>query len=475
MPRIALTPAEEALVPRPHSSASQVATAVPSAYTRTATSPSPPPPQGRHPHHKHFHNTIAHHPYYSNSSAAASLTRLAQLASPSATSIPISESYSRSTTPGPRPSSPPILPQLPSGTLSSLSNYYNHQGINSNTGGEQEYPQNPQDTYYSQVPSRPSSPGPPRLAFAFAPRPTRSPSPQLHASLYDHQSWSSHFHRDTQSRPGSPPQQDHQYSWDSSLRVESPVPLSDPDNDSDAGNDSDDEDEGKTARRANSKGFLSKLRKTTSRLSFGDDNRRTRASEESERAPRISHDSASPPGRRKEILQDLSDEEKQQEPRKSRSSWRPSLSLIRQESNGSNLQYYLQNDPNHIHRSPDNSAENQYHISSKNNEGRRRRAKGGKASKKKRRRAKKRRAEQQATLKRQQQLYEQQLAEQAWLLPNLTQVLEKKTRYPLSYDDFEAFLRNQRAVEYLNFWTVRTLCTMHDLCTRVFCHRGLEK
>ncbi|KAF9365099.1 hypothetical protein BGX34_011372 [Mortierella sp. NVP85] len=250
---------------------------------------------------------------------------------------------------------------------------------------------------------------------------------------------------------------------------QSPVPVSDPDNDSDAGNDSDDEGEGKTARRVNSNGFLSKLRKTTSRLSFGDD-RRTRASGESERAPRISHDSASPPARRKEILQDLSDEEKQQEPRKSRSSWRPSLSLIRQESNGSKLQYYLQNDPNRIHGSPDNSAENHYHVSSKNNEGRRRRAKGGKASKKKRRRAKKRRAEQQAALKRQQQLYEQQLAEQAWLLPNLTQVLEKKTRYPLSYNDFEAFLRNQRAVEYLNFWTDVTaheqLCRTFDVSER---------
>ncbi|KAG0378101.1 hypothetical protein BGX24_004733 [Mortierella sp. AD032] len=98
------------------------------------------------------------------------------------------------------------------------------------------------------------------------------------------------------------------------------------------------------------------------------------------------------------------------------------------------------------------------------------RKKNSKASKKKRRRQKKRRAEKQAALQRQQQLYEQHLAEQALYLPELPQILDKKTRFPLSYDDFEAFLRSQRAVEYLNFWTDVTaherLCRTFDVSER---------
>ncbi|KAF9136609.1 hypothetical protein BGX30_011033 [Mortierella sp. GBA39] len=48
----------------------------------------------------------------------------------------------------------------------------------------------------------------------------------------------------------------------------------------------------------------------------------------------------------------------------------------------------------------------------------------------------------------------------------------RRTRYPLSYDDFEAFLRQQRAVEYLNFWTDVTaheqLCRTFDVSERRF-------
>ncbi|KAG0007029.1 hypothetical protein BGZ65_012087 [Modicella reniformis] len=354
MPRIALIPAEEALIPRPHSSASQVATS----------------------------------------------------------------------------------PQ-PSGTASSISNYNKHlYNVNSNNATEeQEYPQNPQDNYYSQA-------RPPRLAFALTPRPARSPSPQLHNTFHDHYPpWSSQFHRDIHPRAGSPLQQDRQDSWASSLRLEAPVLVSDSNHDSEDGNgngngnDSDDEREETQQKPSTSrrKSFLTRLRGATSRLSFGDD--RARGSQESERAQRPSLDSLSPPDSRKEVLQDLSYEEKQQEPRRrSRSGWRPSLSLIRQESHGSNIIYHLENDPSPV---------------ANNIKERRRRVKGGKNRKKGNHHAKRRHAAQQ----RQQQLYEQQLAEQAWFLPELTQILEKKTRYPLSYDDFEAFLRNHRAVEYLNFWT----------------------
>jgi hypothetical protein len=211
-------------------------------------------------------------------------------------------------------------------------------------------------------------------------------------------------------------------------------------------------------------------------LSLGDDYRRpSRASQESNQrgdsGPQPTRDSqdssTSRPGENggKEVLQDLSDEERAQEPRKSRSGWRPSLSLIRQESSngstGNSNNLYLQNNPNRISDMLPNMDPNYNSHNSPNNldgsnvqpkKGSRK--KNSKASKKKRRRQKKRRAEKLAALQKQQQLYEQQLAEQALYLPELPQVLDKKTRYPLSYDDFEAFLRSQRAVEYLNFWTV---------------------
>ncbi|KAG9327192.1 hypothetical protein KVV02_000908 [Mortierella alpina] len=498
MPRIALTPAEEALIPRPHSSASQVATAVPSAYTRTTGSPSSPP---RHPHHKNHHSSISYHPYYAHPSAAGSgsLAGLgAHLGSPSSASIPISttpDPYSRPSSPGPRPVSPSFQNQLAAVTPSASSN---------NLSTEQEYPQNPQDSYhgyYSQVPARSASPGPSRLAFSLTPRPARSPSPQLYNNLYDHhyQPRTSYFHRmshDVQPRPGSPLQQEHQESWDSNQRMESLAPESESDEEeSQDGNDSDDEREEKqrptAPRRSTSKSILKRLRETTSRLSFENGRRPSRTSQESERErererereqeqqpPRDSQDSTSTTRPGKEVLQDLSDEEKHLEPRKSRSGWRPSLSLIRQESSSSNAnQYYLQNDPSRIGEVPSsrNSMDNNNNsLQPSNTKGkRRRRTKGGKDSKKRKRRNKRKRAERLAAQKQlqlQQQLYDQQMAEQARTLPTLTQVLEKKTRYPLSYEDFEAFLRTQRAVEYLNFWADVTaheqLCRTFDVSER---------
>ncbi|KAG0284284.1 hypothetical protein BGZ96_011338 [Linnemannia gamsii] len=137
----------------------------------------------------------------------------------------------------------------------------------------------------------------------------------------------------------------------------------------------------------------------------------------------------------------------------------------------------MQNNPNRISDMLPNMDPNyDSHHSPSNHDGSNAQPKKGsrkknpKASKKKRRRQKKRRAEKLAALQRQQQLYEQQLAEQALYLPELPQVLDKKTRYPLSYDDFEAFLRSQRAAEYLNFWTDVTaherLCRTFDVSER---------
>jgi len=493
MPRIALTPAEEALVPRPHSSASQVATAVPSAYSRHSTSPGTP----RHPHHPNQHSSLAYHPYYANSSAANStLAGLHQ--SPSSASIPLSaDQYSRPASPSPhlqqqqQQQSSLSIYSIAGASTSSAAGGGGVGAIAPTTpasGSEQEYPQNPQDGYYSQVSPRPSSPGPPRLAFSLTPRPARSPSPQLYGNLYDqnYQPRSSYFSRgsyDAQPRPGSPLQQEHQESWDSSVRMESPAQMTDSEEDTDSDDEAEEDSRPRRKRRpepskhSNSKSILRRLKESTSRMSFGDDTsasasqRPYRTSQESDRAQRNSRDSSSTSLPGKEVLQDLSDEEKQQEPRKSRSAWRPSLSLIRQESDGSGMNSYLQNDPNRISGQPSNestgprrSTSNNRILNNNNNnnsssagaENKQKKSARTKNGKKKKRASKKRKAKEAATRQlRQQQLQQQQLAKQEDLsLPTLVQVLEKKTRYPLSYDDFEAFLRSRRAVEYLNFWTV---------------------
>lgn len=488
MPRIALTPAEEALIPRPHSSASQVATAVPSTYSRHSTSPGTP----RHPHHPNHHSGLAYHPYYTNSSAANStLAGLHQ--SPSSASIPLSaDQYSRPASPSPhlqqqqQQQSSVSMYSIAGASTSSATGGGGVGAIAPTTpasGSEQEYPQNPQDGYYTQVPPRPSSPGPPRLAFSLTPRPARSPSPQLYGNLYDqnYQPRSSYFSRgsyDAQPRPGSPLQQEHQESWDNSVRMESPAQLTDSEEDTDSDDEAEEDSRQRRKRRpeppkrANSKSILRRLKESTSRISFGDDTsasasqRPNRTSQESDPAQRNSRNSSSTSLPGKEVLQDLSDEERQQEPRKSRSAWRPSLSLIRQESDGSGMNSYLQNDPNRISNNgitgPRRSSSNNriLNINNSNNsngaEGKQKKSSRTKNGKKKKRASKKRKAKEAAARQlRQQQLQQQQLAKQEDLsLPTLVQVLEKKTRYPLSYDDFEAFLRSRRAVEYLNFWTV---------------------
>ncbi|KAF9916397.1 hypothetical protein BX616_003865 [Lobosporangium transversale] len=536
MPRISLTPAEEALIPRPHSSASQVATAIPSTYTRSSTSSSSKPRHHQHPHHRSRHASITHHPYYSNPSHVGSTivglgTHFSSLSSASIHNSATTDPYSRSSTPGPagKPSSRPSSP-----SNNHLSNIYHIPGIyssasniNISTSGEQEYPQNPQDSYHAnyppESPPQSASPGLSRLAIALGSRPARSPSPQLHSNLHNSHSHShsqpSYFprtsHDTVHSRPGSPLNQGHYDSWDTGHhpRVDSPLRSTsseeeDIDADSDMysedGNNSDDEGEGRgkshrhrstsSKHSNNSIGILRRLRESTSRLSFADEYKKSsRTSHESDRGvPRPSQDSSSSASRPiggKGALQGLSDEDKQQKQRQDSrrnrpSTWRPSLSLIRQESDystsaGGSNNYFLQNDLNYTNDLPSSSSNHQHPVSSSSNKGKRHPGSKGngksKANKKKRRRAaRKRRAEQQATQQREQrlqrQLYEQQLAEQARMLPHLSQVLEKRTRYPLSYDGFETFLRTQRAVEYLNFWADvaahEQLCRTFDVSER---------
>ncbi|KAG0022652.1 hypothetical protein BGZ81_008448 [Podila clonocystis] len=459
MPRIALTPAEEAQIPRPHSSASQVATAVPSAYTRASP--------GRH----------LYHPYYNNPSAGS----LAGLGSPSS-SIPGDIGYSRPSSPGPRPISP---------SPSSIIHHHHHHNTyppnNNHTisaPAEQEYPQNPQDSYayYPQVPPRSSSPGLSKLAFSLTPR-ARSPSPQLYSNLHHP---SSYFHRPSYDyshpRPGSPLQQEHQDSWDS-IR-ESPTPYTDSDGES--GDDSDDEQDDPTQsqrrrrpeakRSPSSKGILSRLKEKTSRLSFGDEvlrhqhqlhqqqhqekEKEKRSSQDSDAVRRSSQDSSTS-RQRKEVLHDLSDEEKQEEPRKSTSRWRPSLSLIRQESSSSNNgSQYLQNNPHRI--------SNNDHEEGGPKKKKARKGKSGKRKGKGQKRARKPRQDDSHLAYVNQGMYA--IPVQDLSLPSLAQVLDKKTRYPLRYEDFEEFLRSQRAVEYLNFWADVTaheqLCRTFDVSER---------
>ncbi|KAF9426154.1 hypothetical protein BGZ94_006862 [Podila epigama] len=478
MPRIALTPAEEAQIPRPHSSASQVATAIPTAYSRSS-SPTP----GHRPLFYHNHYT---HPYYGNPSAAASL---AGLGSVSMASIP-------------------------------------------------EYPQNPQDSYHAYYPpvppSRPTSPAPSRLAFSLSPRQARSPSPQLYNNLY-HQNPTSYFHRPSydahhHSRPGSPLQQEHQESWGSGERTESPAPYTDSeeeDNDDDtSGDDSDDEQDHdpvhkkkkkrpRSKRTSSSKGLFSRLTGKSSRISFSGEVLRhqhqlnqerlqqqqqqqlqqqlhqQRSSQDSSDTPvgtskgnegrlRNSQDSSSSK-REKEVLYDLSDEERRQpeEHRKSASRWRPSLSLIRQESsNSNNSNLYHQNNLHRIsgHTNDDNIHNNlhggdQEGESPKKKRARKGKGKGngkGKGGKRKRKHTRKPREDTHVVAFAHQEHVAPHIVDDT--LPSLIQVLEKKTRYPLRYEDFEAFLRSQRAVEYLNFWADvsahEQLCRTFDVSER---------
>ncbi|KAF9334324.1 hypothetical protein BG006_002351 [Podila minutissima] len=455
MPRIALTPAEEAQIPRPHSSASQVATALPSAYTRASPS--------RH----------LYHPYYNNPSAGS----LAGFGSPSSPK-PGDIGYSRPSSPGPRPISP-----SPSSIHHHHYNTYPPNNNHTNNAPvEQEYPQNPQNSYayYSQVPPRSSSPGPSRLAFSLTPR-ARTPSPQLHSNLHHP---SSYFHRPSYDyshpRPGSPLQQEHQDSRDSIQ--ESPTPYTDSNGES--GDDSDDEQDEpiesprrrrpETKRSPSSKGILSRLKERTSRLSFGDEvlrhqhqlhqqqqqDKEKRSSQDSDVVRRSSQDSSAS-RRPKEVLHDLSDEEKQGESRKSTSRWRPSLSLIRQESSSSNNgSQYLQNNP---HRISNNDHEEGGHKKKKARKG-----KNGKRKRKGQKRTRKPRQDDPHSAYVSQGMYAPPVLNLS--LPSLGQVLDKKTRYPLRYEDFEEFLRSQRAVEYLNFWADVTaheqLCRTFDVSER---------
>ncbi|KAF9132486.1 hypothetical protein BGW39_011921 [Mortierella sp. 14UC] len=452
MPRFALTPAEEALVPRPPSSASQVATAVPATYTRRGTtSASSSPLHARHhrPQYlrKHNEDSNTNHPYSSHRHGAGG----------SSNPLGLSVSFSSHSVHNQQQQPPsPSSPVAPSNV-----------GLPSDTD-EQEYPQNPQDSHHpsvlSPLPVRPSSQGPPpRHSFSLTPRANRPASPQN--SDNNNNSSSSHAFivrgsLDSYPYRGSAVQlsQNHQESWDGSVRVDSPEPLTDSDDSYRAS-----KDIPRQPHRSTTQGFFGGRRGSTVAQSIANKtpaDGSSRISLESERPNRNSQDSPEGLSSLPQITKhnrDLSDEERQ-EPRRSRSGWRPSLSLIRQESSSFTMQVlpqprrYLQNDQRRVSDmvSPDDP----------------------RPTKTRRRRKQKKKG---PSRKRPRDDYLSAYGhdmDDFYALPDLFQVLEKKTRYPLSYDDFEAFLRRQRAVEYLNFWTDvvahEQLCRTFEVSERRF-------
>ncbi|KAG0352278.1 hypothetical protein BG005_008269 [Podila minutissima] len=422
MSRMPLTATEEALIPRPPSSASQVATALPSTYTRFGSS----------------HSLVSAPSFHS-------LNRL-----PLNTPTRQTQQYSSPA------STSPTIPH-----------------------GEQEYPQNPQDSYYSH-----------------------SPAVSLRRGSHS---------QDT------PLHQTHQDSWGS--RMDSPTPMTESD-------DSDDEDDGEISRETDSSkerpskprtrrhldhhhhhprrsaDLLRRLKQST-KLTFGgveegshpgsgfpanNNNIHNQYISSHHRHPHrpqyhrsldlhFQQSQDSPSGSRR-TSREYSDEEKafplaplhHPEPRRSRSAWRPSLSLIRQESSihGQYPSIHGQY-PQHDSRPLDNtSALNQLPIPEEGPK--RHRTKQKKASKKdKTKKPIKAKKSDKKPKDRPMDILDDQ-SKNVLTMPNLQQVLEKKTSFPLGYDDFEAFLQSQRAAEYLNFWADVTaheqLCRTFDVSER---------
>ncbi|KAG0316476.1 hypothetical protein BGZ99_006869 [Dissophora globulifera] len=482
MPRFPLTPAEEALVPRPHSSASQVAPALPAAYTRRgSTQMSSSPPRGQQQQHRPQYSRThpQNHPYLSSPGQSQS-----QSHSQSHGSRIFSFSFSSSSVsnrpqqPSSSPSPPPASPSTPSNNAAS--NTIQHSNLNSNDLDEQEYPQNPQDSYHpyssqlhSPIPMRPSSPIPvPRHSFSLTPRPAEAPSPQLYNELYENtpyqnQSGTSAPYRgslDSYHRRVSPQLlQDTQDSWPSSysIRMESPEPMSDSEDGSHSGAKGAEDLDKQQPRRSRSNGIFNHLprySKTSPNATderMRDDRSQVRTSLESGPATRFSHDSQYPEAMARlsrsrsnlrlqqlqQQQQDVSDEERHQEARRSKPTWRPSLSLIRQESSNFNVLSL----PDQHRRYPQNDQRRISDNRERDGVLPRKRSKKGQ-------RKKKRRLSKQGQSRQQPLSPETGSQHRGIRLPDLMEVLEKRTRYPLGYDDFEAFLRSQRAAEYLNFW-----------------------
>ncbi|KAF9110069.1 hypothetical protein BGX27_006821 [Mortierella sp. AM989] len=245
-----------------------------------------------------------------------------------------------------------------------------------------------------------------------------------------------------------------QESWGSTIRMESPAPLSDSESSHSDTKETQNSDE---PRQLSGKNILRRFQRLPDTTNTGqkgtiDATSQRRGSLESEHATRFSYESQREviikPSKSSNNLQDISDEERQ-ETKRSKPTWRPSLPLIRQEGSSFNVlsmqdqRRYPQNDQ---HRISDTPAFNEPRRRKSNRQGKKKR----KASSRKRK---------------DQQLQYDSYSKGSKELPTLAEVLEKKSRFPLSYDDFEAFLKSQRAVEYLNFWAD---VTAHEQLCRTF-------
>ncbi|KAF9585870.1 hypothetical protein BGW38_000339 [Lunasporangiospora selenospora] len=239
--------------------------------------------------------------------------------------------------------------------------------------------------------------------------------------------------------------QEPQSSSSSSERVESPVGMTDSESSG-----SDNRVPMRRVARSRSVGMLRKAQDSLNRPRRSSDQNRPRASLDSSlRTTRSSLDSHS----RRGLVQlpsplstnhgNDSDGERPR-PRKGRSSWRPSLSLIRQESSNNSPhrsqsppKIYLQNDrrrvsaqDNTVYPSESMALSQKPEMGSGLHVGA------------------------MAPFSQQEQLVTASVESPSdGSLPNLLQILDKRTSFPVGYDDFEAFLKTHRAVEYLNFWT----------------------
>ncbi|KAG0307232.1 hypothetical protein BGZ98_000739 [Dissophora globulifera] len=364
--------------------------------------------------------------------------------------------------PSSSPSPPPASPSTPSNNAAS--NTIQHSNLNSNDLDEQEYPQNPQDSYHpyssqlhSPIPMRPSSPIPLYNEL-------------YENTLYQNQSGTSAPYRgslDSYHRRVSPQLlQDTQDSWPSSysIRMESPEPMSDSEDGSHSGAKGAEDLDKQQPRRSRSNGIFNhvpRYSKTSPNATddrMRDDRSQVRTSLESGPTTRFSHDSQYPEAmarlsrsrsnlrlqqlqQQQQQHQDVSDEERHQEARRSKPTWRPSLSLIRQESSNFNVLTL----PDQHRRYPQNDQRRISDNRERDGDLPRKRSKKGQ-------RKKKRKLSKQGQSRQQPLSSETGSQHRGIRLPDLMEVLEKRTRYPLGYDDFEAFLRSQRAAEYLNFW-----------------------
>ncbi|KAF9900068.1 hypothetical protein BX616_002720 [Lobosporangium transversale] len=539
--RISLTPAEEALVPRPHSSASQVATALPPGYgygygngrrgSALQAVPASASASQLHLHHLHHHQPHHHqplrsqlsrkqqnnHPYSSGSQGSRSRIFSFSFSSSSINTRPQQQQQQSPSSPS---SSTPSSPSTPTNNAFSSTHAEHSAAV------EIEYPQNPQDSYYQhQYPTPVYSSSPIRashvpnasvtsLILGLPPRRSLTLSPPSQSndnndpldngnnsalslrrsSLMPFPTYYPQSSIHSTSPTLHPPlqlalNQRHQESWGgtaavSSFRVESPTPLSDSESSEEQFSDDGEEDrKGKRTKKKKQKkieeGDEEEAKYVMGNHGYGPRRSRSRgilgiATGSTCTLPNVAEEGAYQTRSSVDSYEYRMQHQQQQpthltEHRRNRSSWRPSLSLIRQESSSCNVHPLEQGQNNNkSYPQNDQSRVSEAHIFIDDHpEGGRNiqplsssllQTKNGKRMKKKKKGRTKKTQKSRS--------HSGGNANEAIVeLPHLVDVLEKRARYPLGYEDFEAFLRCHQGVEYLNFWAD---VTAHEQLCKTF-------